>query len=250
MSELNREDVVVRSARNGAVVDELPIVGGGPTMKDQVYAALRERIVFGTLLPGDRLVEADLAARFRVSKTPVREALLTLEAEGLVTLRPHRGAEVTRLSPQEYRDLQFVRDALEFGAMPEIVASIAEVDLRRAEAHLAEMEAAYAAQDYRRYRWAQRLMHHGLLSVPGHPTLPELAMTLHDRLDRYGRLLVTARRERWASDLQFNRRRLELIRARDVDGVVRMVREQHARAVEDLEQEILPSLDATRKRGA
>ncbi len=83
-----------------------------------MYTALRERIVFGELSPGERLVEADLAARFQISKTPVREALLTLEAEGLVTMRAHRGATVSELSPQQYRDVQFTRDALEFGAAP------------------------------------------------------------------------------------------------------------------------------------
>ncbi len=61
---------------------DLPVILGHPTMKNLFYAALRERIVFGELQPGERLVEADLATRFRVSKTPIREALRTLEAEG------------------------------------------------------------------------------------------------------------------------------------------------------------------------
>ena len=69
---------------NGAA---LPSLGDRPTIKDEIYAALRERIVFGEIGPGDRLVETDLAARFGVSKTPVREALLTLQGEGLVTLQ-------------------------------------------------------------------------------------------------------------------------------------------------------------------
>src|SRR4051812_47408185 len=64
----------------------LPSLGSHPKIKDVIYQELRERIVFGGFSPGDRLVEADLAAQFGVSKTPVREALLTLEAEGLVVL--------------------------------------------------------------------------------------------------------------------------------------------------------------------
>src|SRR5262245_25650567 len=95
----------------------LPSLGGHPKIKDVIYQELRERIVFGGFAPGDRLVEAELANRFGVSKTPVREALLTLEGEGLVVLRPHRGAEVTRLSVDEWNDLIFLRDAIEVGAL-------------------------------------------------------------------------------------------------------------------------------------
>ena len=211
---------------NGAAA--LPSLGDRPTIKDEIYAALRERIVFGEIGPGDRLVETDLAARFGVSKTPVREALLTLEAEGLVTLRAHRGGVVSPLSVAEYRDLQFVRDALEFGAIDAVVAAMTDADLAAADAHLAEMESAFHANDYRRYRRAQRALHHRILSAPGRPTLPELAAHLNDRLDRYGRILLDGRPERWANDLDFNRRRLDFIRWGDPDGLVQMVKERHA----------------------
>src|SRR5712692_728571 len=135
---------------------DLPVILGHPTMKNLIYTALRERIVFGELRPGERLVEADLATRFQVSKTPVREALLTLEAEGLVTMRAHRGAAVSQLSPEQYRDLLFARDALEFGAAAEIVAAMTPARLAEAEAHLAELVSAFDAQDFRRYRRARR----------------------------------------------------------------------------------------------
>lgn len=219
---------------NGA---SLPSLGDRPTIKDEIYAALRERIVFGEIRPGDRLVETDLAARFGVSKTPVREALLTLEAEGLVTLRPHRGGVVSPLSVAEYRDLQFVRDALEFGATDAVIASMTAADFAAAEAHLAEMGSAFRANDYRRYRRAQRALHHRILSAPGRPSLPELAVHLNDRLDRYGRILLDGRPERWANDLDFNRRRLELIRRGEADELVQMVRERHEEA-----QQLMPAL--------
>jgi DNA-binding GntR family transcriptional regulator len=135
-----------QSERNSLDGHDLPVILGHPTMKNLIYAALRERIVFGELKPGERLVEADLATRFQVSKTPVREALLTLEAEGLVTLRPHRGAAVSQLSPDQYRDLLFARDALEFGAASEIVAAMTPARLAEAEAHLAELVRAGDAE--------------------------------------------------------------------------------------------------------
>ena len=234
-TDLPKTDLPKTEPAASGVLDSgvsLPSLGDRPTIKDAIYAALRERIVFGEIGPGDRLVETDLAARFGVSKTPVREALLTLEAEGLVTLRPHRGGVVSSLSVAEYRDLQFVRDALEFGAIDAVIAAMTEADYAVADAHLVEMDAAFRAGDYRRYRRAQRALHHRILSAPRRPTLPELAVHLNDRLDRYGRLLLDGRPERWANDLEFNRRRVELIRLGDAASLVRMVKARHEEALQ------------------
>jgi DNA-binding GntR family transcriptional regulator len=209
----------------------LPSLGGHPKIKDVIYEELRERIVFGGFAPGDRLVEADLAARFGVSKTPVREALLTLEAEGMVVLRPHRGAEVSPLTVEEWNDLIFLRDVLEIGALPDIFEAMTDEHFERAEAALAEMTAACTDSDYRRYRRAQRQLHGIILGSPGRPSLPETALRLNDRLDRYGQLLVTRDPLRWAGDLEMNRRRLEFIRDDDKASYAHMIRSRHGEAV-------------------
>jgi len=206
----------------------LPSLGAHPKIKDVIYQELRERIAFGDFEPGDRLVEADLAMRFGVSKTPVREALLTLEADGLVVLRPHRGAEVSRLTAEEWSDLIFLRDALEVGALDEIMTAMTEVHFAQAEAALIDMADAWAEHDYRRYRRVQRQLHAIILGAPGYASLKETALHLNDRLDRYGRLLVTRDQARWADDLEMNRRRIELIRQRDAKTYARMIKGRHA----------------------
>jgi DNA-binding GntR family transcriptional regulator len=211
-----------------ARVLSLPSLGGHPKIKDVIFQELRERIVFGGFSPGDRLVEAELANRFGVSKTPVREALLTLEGEGLVVLRPHRGAEVTRLSVDEWNDLIFLRDAIEVGALDAIFRSMTEAHFARATVALGEMADAWAEHDYRRYRRAQRQLHHTILGSPGYPSLPEAAVQLNDRLDRYGRLLVTRDLARWGADLEMNQRRIELIRQKDAKTYARMIQGRHA----------------------
>jgi DNA-binding GntR family transcriptional regulator len=70
-------------------------------LREDVHALLRERIVKGDILPGDRLQDVQLAAGLGVSRTPVREALLRLEGEGLVESDPNRGFFVARLSRKE-----------------------------------------------------------------------------------------------------------------------------------------------------
>ena len=224
--------------RNGPAAAVLPRVEDHPTLKELICQALREHILNGDLAPGTRLVEAELAAQFGVSKTPVREALLTLEAEGLVTVRPHRGAEVASFSLEQYRELQFVRDALEFGALDRIVARIGEADLQRAQEQVDEMAAAFAADDYWRYRRAQRRLHEVLLSAAGSPLLVKLALSLSDRMVRYGWMEYAHQRDWWAQELEISRQRVALLRRRDAAGLRAMLEDWHARFAEHLGQRL------------
>lgn len=111
-----------------------------PDHPDHVYDEIRRGIVEGRYAPGTRLVEQRLAASLDVSRTPVREALRRLEAEGLVVVERHRGAEVRGLSPEEVADLYDVRSRLE--------AYAAELAAQRCTpADVARLDEATAAFD-------------------------------------------------------------------------------------------------------
>src|SRR4051812_40641626 len=83
------------------------------TTVDALADALRERIMTGELLPGERLIERDLVERYEVGRGTVRAALQRLEHDGLVTVETHRGAFVRQLDKQGLRDLFELRTALE-----------------------------------------------------------------------------------------------------------------------------------------
>jgi DNA-binding GntR family transcriptional regulator len=82
------------------------------SLPEQIAARLSERIVAGTYAPGRRVMEQAVSAEFGVSRGPVREALRLLEKDGLVTILPRRGAQVTRLSIAEVREIFDIRAAL------------------------------------------------------------------------------------------------------------------------------------------
>ncbi|MBQ9887212.1 MAG: GntR family transcriptional regulator [Lachnospiraceae bacterium] len=82
-------------------------------LRDEVFNTLRRAILNGELLPGKRLVEAALANRLGVSRTPVREAIKRLESEGLVRIIDRKGAEVAGITGEQLRDVLEVRLALE-----------------------------------------------------------------------------------------------------------------------------------------
>ncbi len=98
---------------------------------------LRERIIRGELAPGARLVESDIAAEFAISRSPIREALRTLEHDGLVELFQHRGAVVTSIDVHDVEEIYAARVAVE-GMAARFTAE------RMTDAALAELQAAFA----------------------------------------------------------------------------------------------------------
>ena len=101
------------------------------TYKVAVYNTLREEIKTLELQPGERLVEELLSARFGISKTPIREALLLLESDRLIELIPHVGGAVTWMSLAEYEQELFLLDALELPALELVAERASEEDMAR-----------------------------------------------------------------------------------------------------------------------
>src|SRR5262245_60985835 len=101
-----------RSAHAGTVLVHEPI----STMQDVIVAKLRSAIMNGELQPGERISERSITEKMGISKTPVREALTHLEAEGWVQIFPYRGAVVAPLSVAELEDIYIIRIEIEGAA--------------------------------------------------------------------------------------------------------------------------------------
>src|SRR5262245_23554654 len=91
------------------------------TKSQVVYETLRQWILRGRLAPGQTIDQEGLAATLRVSRMPLRQALLKLEADGLIAVRPHRSAVIVPLSPSEIEEIYATRTALE-GMLAEVGA--------------------------------------------------------------------------------------------------------------------------------
>src|ERR1700722_11750320 len=100
------------SERLGGTVSDAAITGSA-VASGRIAGALREEILGGRYLPGERIRQEDIAARYGASRIPVREALAMLTAEGLVTLVANAGAWVTRLSAAECAEVYLIRERLE-----------------------------------------------------------------------------------------------------------------------------------------
>ena len=116
-------------------------------LKDWVYLKLREEIVATHLPPGYVLREAELAKRFGVSKTPLREAFVRLEKDGFVQIAPYRSAVVSGYSRQDLREIYEVRELLEGQCAREAALNIATEDLAALNRTVRDSAAALAADE-------------------------------------------------------------------------------------------------------
>jgi DNA-binding GntR family transcriptional regulator len=118
-------------------------------LTDQVADSIRQAIFSGSFELGDHLNEADIADRLQVSRGPVREALMQLRQEGIVTMEWHRGARIMELSEQDARELSSLRTVLEVFAGREAALAAVPSDLEAMSGVLASMAKAMEEQsDY------------------------------------------------------------------------------------------------------
>jgi DNA-binding GntR family transcriptional regulator len=156
-----------------------------PPAATRVYQHLKRAILEQLHAGGTLLTEAEIADAVGVSRTPVREALLRLESEGLVALYPKRGALVLPVSVQEIDDVIEARTLVEVHAAgrawPRRDALAAEL-----APHLAAMRAAHAAGDAIAMMEADRSFHATVVDAAGNRILADLYHRLRDRQMRMG----------------------------------------------------------------
>jgi DNA-binding GntR family transcriptional regulator len=162
-------------------------------LSDRMREAIEEEIATGKLLPGSRLDEAELALRFKVSRTPIREALSLLLGEGLIETGPRRGAVVSRVTPQRLMEM--------FEVMAELEAMCAQLAARRmSEREFAAIETAHAAcrgaaeaRDPDAYFYANEGFHYAIYAASHNAFLFEEAAALQRKLRPYRRLQLRVR---------------------------------------------------------
>jgi DNA-binding GntR family transcriptional regulator len=153
---------------------------------DVVREALRDAILDGELEPGTRLREEELAREFGVSRTPVREALQQLVAEGIVEISPHQGAVVTRLSVEDILAIYVVREALE-GVSARLAARRATTrQIDALQTMVAEMEAMSATISPADMAEMNLRFHAALRDAAGNRLLDRFLSQIEHAIRRFG----------------------------------------------------------------
>ncbi len=193
----------------------MPVPTSAPaSLHQDVLHQLRQRIVEGVLVPGAKLNERELSEQLQVSRTPLREALRMLAAEGLVELLPNRGAVVAQMSTQDVSDSFEVIAGLEAQAGELAAARITPAALAEIRALHYEMLAAYTRRDLPTYYRLNACIHSHINLAAGNRVLTQTWATLNARLQAL-RFRSNFDEAKWQRAVAEHEHMVELLAARD-----------------------------------
>ncbi|WP_295854074.1 GntR family transcriptional regulator [uncultured Xylophilus sp.] len=213
----------------------LPLPTATPApRKDATYDALRRRILDNAWPPGHQALEQEIALELGVSRTPVREALIRLEREGLVQVIPRRGMRVLPMSATDMRELYEILTALESLAA-ETLANRKPSDAELAPLLQATdaMEQALARDDLDAWAAADEDFHARLVTLAGNRLLAEAVFGHWDRAHR-ARMFTLRLRPAPVHSTQEHRALVECLRAGDSAGAAAVNRAHRQRASREL----------------
>ena len=194
------------------------------TPSQRVYEHLRDEILADRLLPGTELSEVALSRELAISRGPIREAMGRLSAEGLITMRPRRRAEVRSLTPQELIDAYQVREALEVMAVRLLIPRVTEADLDRLEGLIDQMAGHVRDSAAREFFAANVSFHEALCELSGNPKLQEVHHRLEGEIGRFQPRTLAVRGS-MDDSLTEHRAILAAVRLRDADRAAALTAE-------------------------
>lgn len=191
---------------------------------------LREEIISGELSGGVQLKQEELALKYGVSLSVLREALKSLEAEGLVVFYPNRGATVSELSADEAREIFDIRLFLELGALELAIPSLTDADIAAAERILQQLDSEAEGRRLGELNWQ---FHETLYRASKRPKLLALIQNMHNNVERYMRLYLSTMNYQ-AKSQEEHRRLLDACIQRDVKAAQELLRRHMADASANL----------------
>lgn len=184
------------------------------SLHDQVVSRVRDLIIEGVLEPGSRIEEASLIDELGVSRTPFREALRTLAAEGLVIVRPSKGSVVRKLTPEDVFAMLEVLGHLEQLAGELACARASDDEIAGLVDLHNRMLVHYRARDRMPYYKLNQEFHSRLTELSKNDILQEMQRNLQARLKRI-RYIGNQRPEFWAGAVEDHEAMVSALKARD-----------------------------------
>ena len=205
--------------------------------KDEAYLYLKNAIISNQLMPDQPISELAVAAELKMSRSPIREALRELEAEGMVVSYPSRGAFVASLSPQDVEEIYALRVLLETWALERSINRIPEETLEEIEGLFRQ---SAESGDWEKRHLADRELHETIVEYAGSKRLMEFIDVLNSQTERIRRASA-ADKKRIEASYEEHMEILRCLKARDKEAAHKALT-LHLRAVAD------SAMEATRFR--
>jgi DNA-binding GntR family transcriptional regulator len=205
------------------------------SLSQQAIDLLREQIYNHKLAPGQRLDEAVLAEQLGISRTPLREALKVLSAEGLVDLQPHKGCFVTELTLRDMEEIFPIMATLEGRVAHEVASKRTPAQLKALDALHEKLEKHAAVDDVNRYYETNYVFHDQLQECAGNRWLQIVIGDLRKllKLSRHHSLRLEGR---LAASLAEHRALMKALHRQDADAAEQIMREHLLAQLEALRE--------------
>lgn len=206
-----------------------PSPEGRSSASANTYAWLRSQILAGQLRPGQALSENEIAHQLQLSRTPVREAIIRLASEGLLTVRPQVGTAVAPIDVDGVADGQFVREAIECRAVSLAARNASPADARELRAQLKAQARAAARGDRAAFLALDDRMHQKLVAMAGRPRVWHAVEEVKAQFDRVR--FLSLEDPAWLASIHRQHEEIvERVLAGDADGAAGAM-SRHLRAV-------------------
>ena len=188
-------------------------------LASQVYWILRDEIITLRLSPGPMVAEKEIAEVLNASKTPVREALIRLEFDGLVDIVPKSGTYVSAIRINKYMEACFIRLQLEIGAVRRAAAQAADPSrLETLDSILEQQAAALDLDDYRKFFQLDQSLHKGFFDMAGVPGVWDLLLKTQADVNRMRHLKRKLNIRRGPTVLEEHKVIVDAIRKQDAQN--------------------------------
>ena len=193
------------------------------TLREKILEAIRDAIMTGALKPGEKVAEPDLAERFGISRTPIREAFRQLESEGYLTVIPRKGAVVTSFSPRDVEEFYAIKSILEGYAARRACEKLSGKDLDKLSAINDKLRHLADDGDIKHFFRIHADFHDLFLKAADNDKLNELVSNLVRKFQRL-RFASLSLPGRMQVSVQEHDKIIEAFRARNADLAESLVR--------------------------
>ncbi|HIJ95595.1 MAG TPA: GntR family transcriptional regulator [Desulfuromonadales bacterium] len=193
------------------------------TLREKILENIRDAIVTGSLKAGSRVSEPELAERYGISRTPIREAFRQLESEGYLTVIPRRGAVVSSFSPKDVEEFYAIKSILEGYAARQACEKLSDKDIDRLQGINDKLAELARQSDIRHFFKIHSDFHDLFIKAADNEKLRELIAGLVTKFQRL-RFTSLSLPDRMTVSVQEHEKIIDAFRRRDADAAETLVR--------------------------
>lgn len=190
-------------------------------IREITYEALKDAIIAGTILPGERIVESSFAKRLNISRTPIREALRKLEQDGLVEYTPRKGVIVKSLDREDIEEIYMIREVLEALALRKAIVNVTAEDIADLRATLRIVEEHVANDEIETASKHSREIHMRMYRLSGLERLVNILNTLDEYMDRFSYMSLSDAEQRRIAAREHGQL-IDALEAADIDVLLEL----------------------------